>query len=168
MILKKLYVAREVILHCQYCGTAYAHDLIGCNVLYGYYVSKKVVLVERDNNGNYLYSDSRKSCKLLDPNDFIHYSDTIGCYECPKAGLHQDGGDCPDTPDIPNVTLGIVDVQPISAFTNVEDLDLAIQLVNEYNASMENRLLLVNDESYQKVIHDISYGTVKSKTKQKN
>lgn len=168
----KLYVGHEVVLRKKFNNHAFVHDLVGCNLKNSYYVSRKVVLLNRHADGTYNYYDTCvvASWCPIDPNDFISCYDVLSCNDCHLAEINS--ADCELVPSYDDRFIGVVDIQPLSSFTNTkpEDKDLAILLVKEYNESIENdtEYVHVNDDNYVKVIRSIDDGFSKSKTKQQN
>ena len=159
----KFYVGHEVVLRRRFAKYAFAQDLIGCNLNNMFFVSKEVVLLERDKFGNYSYVNNHEKCNVLDPNSFEVTVSTLGCNYCnQKTGTDVD---CELQPDMPDKKLGVVDVQPIFSFAKTSDWTLAIELIKEYNESVKDEYVSVDDFIYVDTIIEIDEGISKSKIK---
>lgn len=161
----KFYVGHQVILRKRFVKYAYAHDLIGCHFNNYYFVSKKVVLLQRDKDANYIYVNSFNKCNVIDPNSLEVTVNILGCNQCNKKLVS--GMDCQLRPDTPDEVLGVLDIQPITSFARTTDLSLAIELTKEYNNSIdeEDEYVYIDDECYIDTIRQIDDGVIKKKLK---
>ena len=146
VMLGRFYVAHEVVLRKRFTKFAYASNSISCHFANYYYVSKKCVLLQRDKDGNYMYANNRNKCKVIDPNDLTVMVNILGCNQCDRNNKNE----CDLKSDAPDELFGVVDIQPIEAFTRETNLSLAIMLVKEYNDSIdpEDEYVYVDDLKY--------------------
>ena len=170
--MNKFYVGHEVIIRKKFNNRAFAHDLIGCNLKCDYYVSKKVVLLNRDNDGVYNYYGTSivTNCRLIDPNGFVSFYEVLGCNDCLEAFKVNANEDCSLNPATCDKYVGIIDIQPLSTFTNTrpDETELALLLINEYNNGINDDLeyVPISDDTYVKVIRTIDDGISKVKRKE--
>ena len=118
-----------------------------------YFVSRKCVLLQRNNDGSYMYFHTRNKCITIDPNDLVVMSNSLGCYQCDKY-IHNA---CDLKENVPDTLVGVVDIQPIESFTKTNNLSLAITLINQYNNSIdkENEKVYIDDIQYMDTIREI-------------
>lgn len=157
----KFYVGHEVILRKNFIKYEFAHNSVGCHYNNYYFVSRKVVLLQRNQDGNYFYCSNHLKCPVLDPNNFEVFVSLLECNSC--QWKKEDGEEC--KPNAPDKVLGVVAVQPIVGFAKTSDWLLALDLIKEYNRSLEDEYVYVDDITYMDTIRKIDDGINKDKTR---
>ena len=161
----KFYVGHEVIMRKRFAKFKYASNSMCCRFANNYFISRKVTLLQRDKDGNYIRVSNREKCNFIDPNNFEVVVNMLSCNQCDKNNIN--GRDCDLHFDAPSEFLGIVDVQPIQSFTRTTDLNLAIHLINEYNGRIDEKeeYVYVDDLSYVDTVREIDDGIGKKRVK---
>lgn len=156
-MLGRFYVGHEIFLRKRFIKFKYASNSISCHFSNYYFVSRKCVLLQRDNDGSYMYFSNRNKCNVIDPNNLIVTSNSLGCHQCEKYIKNT----CDLKENAPDVLLGVLDIQPIESFTNTNNLSLAISLINEYNCNIDsdNEKVYVDDIQYIDTIREIDFGS---------
>ena len=151
----KYYVGHEVIKHVRFVKFMYDSSSRSCHSSNYYYISRKCVLLLKNPNGGYMYANNLDKCTVIDPNDLESISNTLACHQCEKG---KNGGiDCDLKTDSNDELIGVVDIQPIEAFTRTNNLAVAISLVREYNSTIKSDLeyVYVDDLRYMDTIRSI-------------
>ena len=161
----KCYVAHEVVMRKSYVKFKYESDSRSCHFSNYYYISRKCVLLIKDNDGSYIYVSNRNKCKVIDPNNLEIISTTLACHQCDMT--RNKGIDCDLKVNTPDKLLGVVDIQPIQSFTRTTNLSLAITLIKEYNNSIneEDEYVYVDDLKYIDIIREIDDSVGRSKVR---
>lgn len=161
----KFYVGHEVIMRKRFAKFKYASNSMCCKFANNYFVSRKLSLLQRDKNGNYIKVNNRNICKLIDPNNFEVIVNVLSCDQCDKKNIN--GTKCDLKADAPSEFLGVVDVQPIESFTRLTDLGLAINLVVQYNQTIDDdeEYIYIDDLSYVDTIRNIDECACKKKVR---
>ena len=155
--MKEIYVAHQVIFNKNFNKHAFYHsEQIGCHFDNQYMVSKEVVLLTIDKNGNFCYLDTNKPCKLIDTSKL---QKSITLFECRFCSLHKSNGmDCEQNATLKSEVMGVVNIMPISEFTKIGYIPLAIDLVKEYNKSVKDEFMPINESNYENTITKINSG----------
>jgi len=161
----KYYVGHEVIKRVRFVKFMYDSNSRSCHSSNYYYVSRKCVLLLKNPNGGYIYANNRNKCTVIDPNDLEAISTTLACHQCEKG---KNGGiDCDLKVDNNDELIGVVDIQPIESFTRTSNLVIAINLVREYNSSInsDEEFVYVDDLRYIDTIRNIDDDIGKTKVR---
>jgi len=180
-MLVKCYVGHEVILRKKFIKYVYNCDLIGCHFNNYYFISKKVVLLMRDREGNYMYMNDRKKCNVMDPNNL---APSIAALECNNCPIHNDDIlNCQSTVDIPDECVGVVGIRPVASYvkdaTWIDGIDLLNNYNNKVNFETQNKIqgeyMYIDDVRYFEVMKEIDdeirhilYGNENVKTRTKS
>lgn len=159
-MLNKFYVAHEVIARKKFIKYGFSQDLIGCHFNNYFFISKKVVLIERDRDGNYLYSNSRQKCTVIDPNDLVSSVATLECNNCMFKSDDVMNCQSLNHPAI-DEPIGIIDIQPIISFTRMTSLPEAIALCGQYNSQVKDEYQYVDDDCYVDTIREIDDSVIR-------
>lgn len=153
-MLVKFYIGHEVVLRKKFIRYAYNCDLIGCHFNNYYFVSRKAILLIRDNDGNYLHMNNRKKCNVLDPNNLVPSIATLECNSCIFGSNNK--LDCKSTVEIPDEYVGVIGIRPITSYvkdaTWVNGMDLIYNYNNKVLSEAVNKI-----QSEYKYIDDIKY-----------
>lgn len=159
----KFYVGHEVIICKKFTKFNYANNSTCCRIENNYFISRKCVLLHRDKDGNYFYLRNLSKCNVIDPNNLEVITKNTICEQC---NMKKDNTcECELYKDNPMQILGVLDIQPVQSFAKTTDLDLAINLINEYNRRISDNenFVYVDDISYVDIIREIDEGIGKKK-----
>lgn len=162
--MNEIYVAHQVIFNKNFNRHAFYHnEQKGCCFDSQFLVSKEVVLLTRNKDGKFCYLETQEPCHILEP-DNLQKSITV--FECRFCSKHTSNGICcKETADLKSEVLGVVNIMPISEFTKIGYIPMAINLVNEYNSSVKGELEPITNKSYNSTITKINSGFARRKVK---
>ena len=162
--MNEIYVAHHVIFHKNFSKHAFYHsEQLGCHFANQYMVSKEVVLLTIDQNGKFCYLETQEPCKLIN-----HYNlqKSITLFECRFCSLQESNEiNCEKKANLKSEVMGVINIMPISEFTKIGYIPLAIHLVNEYNNKVKNEFVPITDKTYIDTINEINSNFSKIRTK---
>ena len=165
--MKEIYVAHEVVFNKVFNRYAFYHsELLGCHFDSQYIVSKEVVLLTIDKDKGFCYLDSKEPCKVIDSENLQKSIILFNCCYCSK--YISNGKDCENIANIPSEVMGVVNVMPISEFTKIGDVPLAISLVNEYNDSVKGEFEPISNKNYTDIMIEINSGFSRVRNRKEN
>jgi hypothetical protein len=162
--MNEIYVAHLLIFNKNFNKyTFYHNEQLGCLFDNQYLVSKEVVLLTINKDGKFCYLDTQKPCKVINKEDL---QKSVTLFECRFCSNHLTNNmDCKETACLKSEIMGVVNIMPIYEFTKTGYIPVAIDLVKEYNNSVKDEFVLINDKNYTDTITKINSGFPKVKTK---
>lgn len=130
--MKEIYVGHEVVCKYKFVRHAYAHDLIGCHFNEEYYIRREYTLLEKIENGNYVYLNTKNKGIILSYDDIKNRDKLISCHECDKASK-MGMSDCKEIADVEERVIGIIDIEKIEDVVKFAYEGHCIEIINEYN-----------------------------------
>lgn len=153
-MLVKYYVAHIVVLRRKLIKYGFNYDLIGCHFNNYYFISKKAILLRRDNDGNYLNSNSTSVYKVIDPNDLVSYSMPLECNTCIMKS--NSNLDCESMKEVQDEVIGVVGVRPIASFDKNASWTDSFNLVKAYNNKVQEDIECGYQDEFE-YVDDIRY-----------
>ena len=162
----EIYVAHQVFFNKIFNRHAFAHsEQLGCHFDNQFLVSKEVVLLTINKDGKFCYLDTQEPCRVIDRDNL---KKSITLFECRFCSNYiSNGMDCETAATLKSEVMGVVNIMPIYEFTKTGYIPLAINLVQEYNNSIKDEYVTINDKNYISTITKINSGFAKIKTKTK-
>lgn len=134
--MKEIYVGHEVVCKYKFIRHAYAHDLIGCHFKEEYFIRREYTILEKKENGEYVYLNTNDKGTILSYDDIRkNVDEIINCHNCDKA-YKMDESDCTEIADTEERVIGVIEVQSIQSFIKSDNQDLCIQIINNYNDAL--------------------------------
>ncbi|MBQ2873188.1 MAG: hypothetical protein IJE89_04250 [Bacilli bacterium] len=165
--MNEIYVAHQVVFNKKFNKHAYLHsEQLGCHFDNQYMVSKEVVLLTVNKDGKLCYLDTQEPCVLINP---IYLQKSITLFECRFCSRYvANGMDCEQKATLKSEIMGLVNIMPISEFTKVGYIPMAISLVNEYNENVKGQFEPITDKTYTDTMIGINSGFSRIREKKDN
>lgn len=163
----EIYVAHEVVFNKIFNKrTLYHGSLLGCNFDNQFLISKEVVLLTVDKERNLCYLDSMKPCKLI---DYTNLKKSVTLFECRFCSKRLSNDRiCEQSANIKSEVMGVINIMPISEFTKIGYIPIAIDLVKQYNDSVRGEFETVTDKSYRDTVIKINSGFARIRRKKED
>jgi len=135
----EIYIGHEVVCKYNFVRYAYAHDLVGCHFKEEYYIKREYTILEKKENGEYVYLNTDNKGTILNYKDLSDKTDEIvGCYECYKRKINN-GKDCDEIAELPEKVMGVIDVERIEKILKITDVEKCIKIIDDYNNALMNQ-----------------------------
>ena len=152
--MNEIYVAHEIIFNKNFNNhESYHGNLSGCRFENQYLVSKEVVLLTVNEHRELCYLNTKRPCHVINPNNLGKSFTTFECRYCSNQKAN-----CSQQASLKSETIGVINVMPISEFTKIGYIPVALDLVKEYNTSVKGEFTPINNKNYVDTIIQINSG----------
>jgi len=142
----ELYIGHEVIVR-----GIFVKNNNNLNFIQNNYISKKLTLLERKDDGLFYDVILNKVCNMVDINNLVSYNYGL-FYESNYIDNNYDE----DNNETMNITLGVMDIQPLFLYIDEDDINLIICLVRDYNDNIDNEYLYIDCNNYFDVVRTLN------------
>lgn len=165
--MNEIYVAHEIIFNKNFNShKSYHGNLSGCQFDNQYLVSKEVVLLTVNKQRELCYLSTMRPCHIITPSNLQKSFTLFECRYC--SNQKSTGANCNQIALLKSEKVGVINVMPISEFTKIGYIPVAINLVNEYNDSVKGEFVPITDKDYVDTIVRINSGFTRIRTKKEN
>lgn len=139
----ELYIGHEVIVR----GNFIRKNNNILNFIQNNYISKKLILLERKDDGLFYDVIYNKVCNMVDINSLIGYKLNLDYKSSYMDSLNDK--------KLMNITLGVMDIQPLFLYIDEDDIDLIKYTIKYYNDGIDNEYVYIDCNNYFDIVRSL-------------